>query len=159
MTPEHFDDDEFSQKIRFFKKFIKNKLWPNQKEIDSVQRFAQGYEDTLQSPLQPLMHHLESSTYEIFEKDPVKYEQYYLATVEAIKYKTKDGADGDIIIAVVGAGRGPIVSQVIRAAKDCETKIKLFAVEKNPSAIYILEQRNQIEWKHSGIGQLMTHND
>lgn len=33
--------------------------------------FARGYEDYLQSPLQPLMDNLESQTYEVFEKDPI----------------------------------------------------------------------------------------
>ncbi|KAM6298204.1 LOW QUALITY PROTEIN: protein arginine N-methyltransferase 5, partial [Podargus strigoides] len=38
--------------------------------------FARGYEDYLQCPLQPLMDNLESQTYEVFEKDPIKYSQY-----------------------------------------------------------------------------------
>merc|ERR1711953_53556 len=76
MTSAQFYDDELNGSIRYFQKYIKNRLWPSQKEIDSVQRYAKGFEDTLQSPLQPLMHHLESSTYEVFEKDPIKYEQY-----------------------------------------------------------------------------------
>ena len=68
MTSDQFYDDELNGSIRYFQKYIKNRLWPSQKEIDSVQRYAKGFEDTLQSPLQPLMHHLESSTYEVFEK-------------------------------------------------------------------------------------------
>lgn len=49
-----------------------------------VERFARGYEDYLQCPLQPLMDNLESQTYEIFEKDPVKYTQYQTAIHQAI---------------------------------------------------------------------------
>lgn len=49
-----------------------------------VERFARGYEDYLQCPLQPLMDNLESQTYEIFEKDPVKYREYQNAIYEAI---------------------------------------------------------------------------
>lgn len=45
-------------------------------ELDQVERFASGYQDYLQAPLQPLADNLESSTYETFEKDPVKYAQY-----------------------------------------------------------------------------------
>lgn len=48
-------------------------------------RFARGYEDYLQCPLQPLMDNLESQTYEIFEKDPVKYREYQNAIYAAIK--------------------------------------------------------------------------
>lgn len=54
-------------------------------QIDGpVERFARGYEDYLQCPLQPLMDNLESQTYEIFEKDPIKYTQYQAAIVQAI---------------------------------------------------------------------------
>ena len=38
--------------------------------------FTMGYGDFLQAPLQPLMDDLGSATYEIFERDPVKYRQY-----------------------------------------------------------------------------------
>ena len=47
-------------------------------------QFAQRYEDFLQFPLQPLMDNLESQTYEVFEKDPVKYTEYQSAMYLAI---------------------------------------------------------------------------
>lgn len=50
-----------------------------------IRKFARGYEDYLQCPLQPLMDNLESQTYEIFEKDPVKYQEYQNAVYEAMK--------------------------------------------------------------------------
>ena len=43
-------------------------------------QFVQGYQDFLQ----PLMHNLESQTYEVFEKDPVKYTEYQRAMYLAI---------------------------------------------------------------------------
>lgn len=43
---------------------------------DSAAEFTQGYADYLQAPLQPLMDDLGSLTYEVFERDPVKYRQY-----------------------------------------------------------------------------------
>ena len=51
---------------------------------DPLQQFARGYEDYLQCPLQPLMDNLESQTYEVFEKDPVKYAQYQKAVCAAL---------------------------------------------------------------------------
>ena len=42
-----------------------------------------GFHDSLQIPLQPLADHLESVTYEIFEKDPVKYTKYQEAFMSA----------------------------------------------------------------------------
>lgn len=48
----------------------------NLPELDAVNQFATGYQDYLQAPLQPLMDNLDNSTYETFEKDPIKYQQY-----------------------------------------------------------------------------------
>ncbi len=36
---------------------------------------------------------------------------------------------------VVGAGRGPLVTASLAAAKRAERKIRVYAVEKNPNAI------------------------
>jgi protein arginine N-methyltransferase 5 len=43
-----------------------------------------GYGDWLQAPLQPLMDDLGSATYEVFERDPVKYSQYEQAVYLAL---------------------------------------------------------------------------
>lgn len=63
-------------------------------EADPLMQFAQGYEDFLQLPLQPLMDNLESQTYEVFEKDPVKYTEYqramYLAILDKVSFDEKD---------------------------------------------------------------------
>ncbi|XP_046557096.1 protein arginine N-methyltransferase 5-like [Haliotis rubra] len=61
--------------IRAYQQYLDH-LWQNQTPPDAISQFARGYEDYLQSPLQPLMDNLESQTYEIFEKDPIKYSQY-----------------------------------------------------------------------------------
>jgi len=51
-------------------------LQKNQPPQSTVEKFGSGYQDFLQAPLQPLADNLESITYEVFEKDPVKYDQY-----------------------------------------------------------------------------------
>ncbi|XP_015174436.1 PREDICTED: protein arginine N-methyltransferase 5 [Polistes dominula] len=115
-------------------------LWKNCQIDGPVERFARGYEDYLQCPLQPLMDNLESQTYEIFEKDPIKYTQYQLAMVEAIKdinYNRKTQLD-KMVIMVVGAGRGPLVRAALNAAELTKQKIKVYAVEKNPNAVNTL---------------------
>lgn len=65
-----------------------------QAEADPLTDFARGYEDYLQCPLQPLMDNLESQTYEVFEKDPVKYREYeramYMAISDRIPEEEKD---------------------------------------------------------------------
>jgi protein arginine N-methyltransferase 5 len=54
-------------------------LQKNQPTQSTVEKFGSGYQDYLQAPLQPLADNLESITYEVFEKDPVKYQQYETA--------------------------------------------------------------------------------
>ncbi|KAG7173372.1 arginine N-methyltransferase 5-like, partial [Homarus americanus] len=101
-----------------------------QLEADPLTDFARGYEDYLQCPLQPLMDNLESQTYEVFEKDPVKYAEYERA----------------IILMVVGAGRGPLVRRALAAAKGAQRKIKVYAVEKNPNAVVTLQAQQDEDW-------------
>lgn len=61
---------------------------------DPLSAFAQGFEDYLQIPLQPLMDNLDSNTYEVFEKDPVKYREYqraiYLALLDRVPLEQKE---------------------------------------------------------------------
>jgi protein arginine N-methyltransferase 5 len=47
--------------------------------------YASGYADFLQAPLQPLFDDLGSATYDVFERDPVKYRQYEEATYLALQ--------------------------------------------------------------------------
>jgi len=47
-------------------------------------QFIDSYKDHLQTPLQPLKDNLESTTYEVFEKDPIKYQQYEKAIFLAL---------------------------------------------------------------------------
>lgn len=97
--------------------------------------FESPYYDYLQAPLQPLMDNLESSTYETFERDPIKYQQYEAA----IKAALLDTPESKVsVVMVVGAGRGPLVRRAISAAADAHRTIRVYAVEKNPNAIITL---------------------
>ncbi|KAL5020885.1 hypothetical protein ScPMuIL_000040 [Solemya velum] len=124
-------------------------LWQTQSPPDPVTQFAKGYEDYLQCPLQPLMDNLESQTYEVFEKDPVKYSQYQKAVYYALldKIKPEEKETKEIILMVLGAGRGPLVRASLAAAKQADRKIKkLYAVEKNPNAVVTLENLKEEMW-------------
>ncbi|KAI7139581.1 Skb1 methyltransferase, partial [Hortaea werneckii] len=113
-----------------------------------IERFGQGYQDFLQSPLQPLTDNLESITYEVFEKDPVKYEWYERAIALALEDLEPQvpgkGQDGKAVVtvAVVGAGRGPLVSRALEASRRTGVQVKVWAVEKNPNAYVLLQRRN-----------------
>ena len=116
-----------------------------------LERFGAGYQDYLQAPLQPLTDNLESITYEVFEKDPVKYDCYEEAMKRALTDWKKDGKapsgpNNTIVVAVVGAGRGPLVTRALRASEAAEADIELWAVEKNPNACVLLERHNDNEW-------------
>ena len=54
-------------------------------------QFCFSYLDNLQSPLHPLSDNLDSETYRIMEKDPVKYSQYERALTLAMQDLTAAG--------------------------------------------------------------------
>ncbi|CED84658.1 Protein kinase inhibitor [Phaffia rhodozyma] len=105
--------------------------------------FARGYWDWLQAPLQPLMDDLQSSTYEVFERDPVKYKNYEEAVVLALNDRP---AGTPLAIYVCGAGRGPLVAGVLRALQRANRQAHVYAIEKNASAFITLQERKALEW-------------
>jgi len=116
---------------------------------DPLQQFARGYEDYLQCPLQPLMDNLESQTYEVFEKDPVKYSEYQAAIQAALTDLVPEeevSAMSPLVVTVVGAGRGPLVRAALNASQLTGRKIRVFAIEKNPNAVVTLQQHQLEVW-------------
>ena len=118
-----------------------------------LERYGAGFQDYLQTPLQPLTDNLESVTYEVFEKCPVKYEWYERAIARALRdweeeAKAASGPNGRVVVAVVGAGRGPLVTRALRASETEGVDIELWALEKNPNACVILERHNQALWQN-----------
>lgn len=111
-----------------------------------------GFQDWLQSPLQPLSDNLESATYEMFEGDPVKYDLYERAMFEAFsEWKTlgkptSSSKQDTLIVTVAGAGRGPLVTRALRASEKSGVPIELWAVEKNQNAYVYLLRQNQRVW-------------
>lgn len=113
-----------------------------------------NYLDGLQSPLQPLRDHLQYQVYETFEMDPVKYAQYEKAVGLALADRF---TMAECTILVVGAGRGPLVSCALRAFRGLPqghrpARIKVFAIEKNPSAVLYLNSKAKLDslWKEEG---------
>ncbi|CEG38483.1 protein arginine n [Plasmopara halstedii] len=110
-------------------------LYSKRPNLDRKAQFEAPYLDYLQAPLQPLMDNLESQTYETFEQDAFKYNQYEKAITLALA-KTRE--DKESVVMVVGAGRGPLVRSALRAALAANRKTRMFAVEKNPNAVITL---------------------
>ena len=116
-----------------------------------AEQFEAPYYDYLQSPLQPLFDNLESQTYETFELDPVKYARYEDAIERALRAVGPDQLE--VVIMVVGAGRGPLVSCAIRAAEKAgrANSVKLYALEKNPNAIMTLRFMQRTTWDGQNV--------
>ncbi|KAM4637179.1 LOW QUALITY PROTEIN: protein arginine N-methyltransferase 5-like [Amazona ochrocephala] len=110
--------------------------------------FARGYEDYLQSPLQPLMDNLESQTYEVFEKDPIKYSQYQQAIYRCLldRVPEEEKESNVQVVMVLGAGRGPLVTAALRASRQAGRGVRIYAVEKNPNAVVTLQSWQYEEW-------------
>ncbi|KAJ3312571.1 Protein arginine N-methyltransferase 5 [Boothiomyces sp. JEL0838] len=122
-----------------------NHLLSNAPEDSVIDKFATGYHDYLQMPLQPLMDNLVSATYEVFEKDPVKYQQYEEAIYAALIDRHSSSTE-PVIVMVVGAGRGPLVDRALKAGERAKIKVALYAIEKNSNAIITLRERKQKVW-------------
>ncbi|KAL2166330.1 hypothetical protein VTG60DRAFT_2937 [Thermothelomyces hinnuleus] len=116
-----------------------------------------SFQDWLQPPLQPLADNLESATYEVFEGDPVKYDQYEKAITEAmiewreLKKPTststpENPSNPELVVTVAGAGRGPLVTRALRAAEKTGTPIQIWALEKNQDAYVYLLRKNKVDW-------------
>lgn len=129
--------------LQYLEYLNQNRPAPNAYEL-----FAKGYEDYLQSPLQPLMDNLESQTYEVFEKDPIKYSQYQQAVYRCLLDRVpEEQMETNVqILMVLGAGRGPLVNASLRAANQAKRKLRVYAVEKNPNAVVTLENWKFEEW-------------
>jgi protein arginine N-methyltransferase 5 len=126
-------------------------LQKNQPPKTQIERFGVDYQDYLQAPLQPLADDLESITYEVFEKDTIKYEWYERAIANALmdwspEEKQASSASGAVVIAVVGSGRGPLVTRALRASQATGIEVELWAIEKNPNAYVLLQRHNEFEW-------------
>lgn len=142
--PEKWTPDTFSDYLRHLIDNIDQNdgLRALNDPSEIVDVHAAGYEDYLQAPLQPLMDNLDSGTYEVFERDPVKYDQYE----KAIEAALRDRPPGRVVMMVVGAGRGPLVTRCLRAAENVERQVTIYAVEKNANAIVTLQTKNQLDW-------------
>jgi len=109
--------------------------------------FISGFEDYLQTPLQPLKHNLQSHIYETFEQDPIKYYEYRRAISKALVDKSEGGVE-PVVVYVVGAGRGPLVDATLAAAVGAGVRVTVSAVEKNENALPALLLKNRDKWEN-----------
>ncbi|TPP64856.1 Arginine N-methyltransferase [Fasciola gigantica] len=133
-------------------------LWKNQSSPDVYELQSKGLEDQLQEPLQPLRDNLSSTTYSIFEMDGYKYTAYEQAIYKALVHRcTRSDPKGDDaklestpacqVVMVLGAGRGPLVNATLSASKRADCPVRVYVIEKNPNALYTLQDRMSHEWR------------
>ncbi|KAJ3856112.1 shk1 kinase-binding protein 1 [Lentinula lateritia] len=135
-------EDAYSQYVKHLERT--SSVVQAAEKVGTVENFAQGYQDYLQAPLQPLMDNLQSITYQTFEQDPVKYQSYEEAIHKALLEWPKQDK---IIICVAGAGRGPLVARSLCAIERSKRgHVCLYAIEKNPNAFVTLQNRQRTEW-------------
>lgn len=134
-------DTEFQGGDTAFMVYLRH-LYQSAPPPKPIEAFSQGFHDFLQIPLQPLVDDLDSPTYEVFERDTVKYNQYEKAIFHALL----DRPHKEVVIAVVGAGRGPLVDRALAAAHAANRSVKVYALDKNSAAYVYLLQRQRIEW-------------
>ncbi|KAI3383326.1 hypothetical protein SNEBB_007305 [Seison nebaliae] len=151
--------------FRLYFEYIKH-MYKNAMEIDektsnnqAISTALHGCEDELQLPLQPLKFNLTRYTYDLFERDPIKYRQYELAIFNAMLFlTTKKGRDQPFLVIMLGAGRGPIVDKIIEAGRTAKiASLKIIAVEKNRYAIPVLTHQLYKSWNVEENKELYTN--
>uniref|UniRef100_A0A6U2IWI4 Protein arginine N-methyltransferase n=1 Tax=Hemiselmis andersenii TaxID=464988 RepID=A0A6U2IWI4_HEMAN len=122
-------------------------LYQNRPQLSDSEAFEQPYWDYLQIPLQPLADNLESQTYEVFERDPVKYVNYQEAVrLCLLDLMAQPGRKEErFVIMVVGAGRGPLVRASLQAAEQAGANVFCYALDKNPNAVVTLRNMRLTE--------------
>lgn len=116
-----------------------------------------AYDDVLQVPLQPLAHDLPDGTYRVFETDAPKYSMYYVAVRTEMERTLSLGCQR-VVVYVLGAGRGPLVSCALRAAAvalPAGFPLRVDALEKNPHAAELLRLRCEVDdtWSDASARQ------
>ncbi|KAJ6637456.1 Protein arginine N-methyltransferase 5 [Pseudolycoriella hygida] len=134
--------------LRYYSDYLKNLLSRNP-NTDPMY----GFDDILETPLQPLYDNLDGYTYEVFEADPIKYLYYQKAIEKALIDLVKEDEieTKTTVVMVVGAGRGPLLRSSLNAAAKSGRKIKLYAIEKNPHAINSLQSLIDELWSDKDI--------
>jgi type II protein arginine methyltransferase len=107
-------------------------------------------------PTQPLRTNLTESEYEHFELDVKKYNDYEAAIRRFIIDRQSQHDVPDIFVAaVVGCGRGPLVTAVLNSALDLNAKIRIYALEKNPLTVGFLEEKCRTSWEGADVRVVM----
>jgi len=133
-------DDIIGKGIETYRNYLYH-LYESKPRRTAYEDFAYGYDDYLQIPLQPLKDNLDNNTYEIFEKDPIKYKQYEEAVYQILLDRGSPVPGGEPlkqVVMVVGAGRGPLVRASLNASVRAKVPVKVYAVEKNECALVVL---------------------
>ncbi|ALC42515.1 csul [Drosophila busckii] len=138
------NDNAISQYADYAKKLIND---------NSDTHALNNYENMLEIPLQPLCDNLDSYTYEIFETDPVKYKLYQEAVKQALLDHVSDNEAKrkKIVVMVLGGGRGPLARAVFNAAQLTNSKVRVYIIEKNPSAIRTLSNMVKTLWSKQDV--------
>jgi protein arginine N-methyltransferase 5 len=136
----------FVQYLRYLQKKTEEEM------LTEDEKNCYSYFDVLQLPLQPLMDNLDSNTYEVFERDSIKYVKYERAVEKALKEiverKQQQNSDSsaEVEVMVVGCGRGPLIAATLSASSNCNIPVKIIGIEKNPNAIITLQNRMKMEY-------------
>jgi protein arginine N-methyltransferase 5 len=113
---------------------ILNGLHADNRELGFLEKWE------LRRPMAPLTEMLANQNYLAFESDPHKYNTYE----KAIRAALQELNLSDPIVAVAGAGRGPLVDRAIVAGAR-----KIYAIERNPLAVEFLRLRFELEWSQN----------
>lgn len=97
-------------------------------------------------------------TYETFERDTAKYILYQNAIEAALidMVPENEVQTKSLTLALLGAGRGPLVRAALNASKNTKRKLKILVIDKNRNAIVTLQTMIDLMWSHEDIQLIST---
>ncbi|KAF3858618.1 hypothetical protein F7725_011819, partial [Dissostichus mawsoni] len=139
-TSRHTEKD-FRSYLQYLEYLNQNRPAPNSYEL-----FAKGYEDYLQSPSSHSwttwsLRHMRCLRRILL--NTLSTNRLYISVCLTEFQRSRKT---QMVLMVLGAGRGPLVNASLRAARQADRKLKIYAVEKNPNAVITLENWRFEEW-------------
>ncbi|XP_073223968.1 protein arginine N-methyltransferase 1.5-like isoform X1 [Cicer arietinum] len=117
--------------------------------LSERERSLFAFRDDLQPTVQPFKDTLEYVAYQNSDDDEKKFTKYKRAICQALLDRVPDEKASEIttVLVVIGAGRGPLVRTLLKAAEVTGRKLKVYAVERNLNALsYLHKECNLNKW-------------
>eukprot|EP00186_Timspurckia_oligopyrenoides_P000172 CAMPEP_0182446154 /NCGR_PEP_ID=MMETSP1172-20130603/4023_1 /TAXON_ID=708627 /ORGANISM="Timspurckia oligopyrenoides, Strain CCMP3278" /LENGTH=627 /DNA_ID=CAMNT_0024642039 /DNA_START=137 /DNA_END=2020 /DNA_ORIENTATION=+ len=113
-------------------------LFGKQPAPSESEQFQEPFHDYLQPLDAPFKINIDSQSFDIMDRDPVKYSRYQEAIAQCFQDR-QTSENLPLVVAILGAGRGMMVAKVLEVAANNGRKVVVYAFEKNQNSTVSLQ--------------------